>query len=139
MLPALIDNANTSFSPINIVIIPFVTLAEDLTTRTREFDIDCFRWQQLTDEEQYMERKRDAQLVVVNTNQAVTNSFIIYVESIRSQGQLKRIFIDEYHTIITDISYRKRLGQLVGLHRFGCTIIMLIATLPINMKEWFYR
>jgi superfamily II DNA helicase RecQ len=68
MLPALMDDTSTSFSPINIVIVPFVTLAEDLTARAREFGIDCFRWQQLTDEEQCVERKRDVQLVVVSVD-----------------------------------------------------------------------
>jgi len=86
-----------------------------------------------------VEWKRDVQLVVVSVDQAVTNSFMIYVESIRSRGQLKRIFIDECHTVITDVSYRERLGQLVGLHRFGCAMVMLTATLSISMEEWFCR
>ena len=43
MLPALIDDTSTSFGPTNIVIVPFVALAEDLTARAREFNIDCFR------------------------------------------------------------------------------------------------
>jgi hypothetical protein len=58
-----------------------------------------------------------------------------YIESIRSCGQLKRIFIDEYHTVIIDINYREQLGQLVGLHRFGYVMIMLITTLPISMEN----
>jgi len=43
ILPALMDDANTSFGSTSIIIIPFVTLAKDLITRTREFDIDYFR------------------------------------------------------------------------------------------------
>jgi hypothetical protein len=86
-----------------------------------------------------MEWKRDVQLVVVSVDQAVINSFMIYVESIRSREQLKRIFIDEYYTVIIDVSYCERLGQLVGLHRFDCIIVMLITTLLISMEEWFYR
>ena len=68
MLPAFMDDASTSFGPTSIVIVPFVALAEDLTARAREFGIDCFRWQQLTDEEQCVERKRDVQLVVVSVD-----------------------------------------------------------------------
>ena len=139
ILPALMDDANTSFGSTSIIIIPFVTLAKDLITRTREFDIDYFRQQQLINKEQYVERKRDAQLVVVSVNQAVTNSFMTYIESIRSQGQLKRIFINKCHIVITDISYRKRLEQLIELHRFDCTIVMLITTLLINIKKQFRK
>ena len=43
MLPALMDDANTSFGLISIVIVPFVALTEDLIARAREFGIDCFR------------------------------------------------------------------------------------------------
>ena len=62
-----------------------------------------------------------------------------YVESIRSRGQFKRIFIDEYYTVIIDVSYRERLRQLIGLYRFGCTMIILTTTLPISIEEWFRR
>jgi hypothetical protein len=64
---------------------------------------------------------------------------MIYVESIRSRGQFKRIFIDECYIVITDVSYRERLGQLVGLHRFSCAMVMLTAMLPISIEEWFRR
>ena len=51
ILPAFMDNASISFGLTNIVIVLFVVLVEDLIARVREFDIDCFRWQQLIDEE----------------------------------------------------------------------------------------
>jgi hypothetical protein len=60
-----------------------------------------------------------------------------YVESIRARGLLGTMFFDESHTIILDVGYRERLGLLVGLHRYGCPLVMLTATLPVSMEGWF--
>jgi superfamily II DNA helicase RecQ len=47
------------------------------------------------------------------------------------------MFFDESYTIILDVSYRERLGLLVGLHRYGCPLVMLTATLPVSIEGWF--
>jgi hypothetical protein len=36
-----------------------------------------------------------------------------------------------------DIGYRAKLGELVGLRRFGCPLVLLIATLPVVLEDWF--
>lgn len=36
-----------------------------------------------------------------------------------------------------DISYRAKLGELIGLRRFGCLIVLLTATLPVVLEDWF--
>ncbi|VTT56147.1 unnamed protein product [Fusarium fujikuroi] len=52
---------------------------------------------------------------------------------------LEWIFLDECHTVITDVGYRERLGQLMGLHQFRCLLVMLTAILPISMEAWFWE
>lgn len=118
----------------SIVVVPFVSLVQDLVMRARELGIDCTEWKSDIDRE---ERQRDARLVVVSADVAVSEGFTVYVESIRARGLLERIFLDECHTVITDVGYRERLGQLTSLHRFGCPLVMLTATLPISMEAWF--
>ncbi|EXK24343.1 hypothetical protein FOMG_18921 [Fusarium oxysporum f. sp. melonis 26406] len=134
MLPAFMEDERGKGGPVSIVVVPFVSLVQDLVTRARELGIDCMEWKSDIDRE---ERQRDARLVVVSADVAVSEGFTAYVESIRVRGLLERIFFDECHTVITDVGYRERLGQLTGLHRFGCPLVMLTATLPISMEAWF--
>jgi superfamily II DNA helicase RecQ len=137
MLPAAAENVGLG-SPTSIVIVPFIALADDLVARAQEFGIDCIRWRSQAETERD-ERERDAGLVVVSADVAVCEEFTSYVESIRIRGLLRRIFFDECHTIITDVNYRKRLGELAKLHCYGCPMVMLTATLPVCMEQWFRK
>ncbi|KAF7538557.1 hypothetical protein G7Z17_g12604 [Cylindrodendrum hubeiense] len=136
LLPALLEEEGGPGGSMNIIVVPFVALAEDLVTRARDFGIDCMRWRSEVEEER-TERQRDARLVVVSADVAVSEAFMAYVESIRARGLLGTMFFDESHTIILDVGYRERLGLLVGLHRYRCPLIMLTATLPVSMEGWF--
>ncbi|KLP13772.1 Uncharacterized protein LW94_3354 [Fusarium fujikuroi] len=134
MLPASMEDERGKGGPVSVVAVPFVSLVQDLVLRAGELGIDCMEWKSDIERE---ERQRDARLVVVSADVAVSGEFTAYVESIRVRGLLERIFLDECHTVITDVGYRERLGQLTGLHRFGCPLVMLTATLPISMEAWF--
>lgn len=50
---------------------------------------------------------------------------------------LKRVFVDECHTIVTDAGYRERLGRLKELYRYDRPVILLTATLPPRLERWF--
>jgi superfamily II DNA helicase RecQ len=65
------------------------------------------------------------------------DEFQEYVGRLRDRGLLRRIFVDEAHTVIMDVSYRQKLDQIKGLHRYGCPVIALTATLPGVMVPWF--
>ena len=60
-----------------------------------------------------------------------------YVDGLRERGLLGRIFIDEGHTVIMDVSYRRSLVKLKGLHRFDCPLILLTAIMPPTLEKWF--
>ncbi|KAH6953657.1 P-loop containing nucleoside triphosphate hydrolase protein [Fusarium avenaceum] len=134
MLPAFMEDERGRGGPVSIVVVPFVSLVQDLVIRAGELGIDCMEWKSDIDRE---ERQRDVRLVVVSADVAVGEGFTVYIESIRARGLLERIFFDECHTVITDVGYRERLGQLTGLYRFGCPLVMLTAILPISMEAWF--
>ncbi len=76
--------------------------------------------------------------MVVSADVAVSAGFMSYVESIRARGLLDRIFFDECHTFVMDVGYRTSLGLLVGLYRYGCPLVMLMATLPVKMEKWLW-
>ncbi|RKK92452.1 hypothetical protein BFJ70_g17774, partial [Fusarium oxysporum] len=80
MLPAFMEDERGKGGPVSIVVVPFVSLVQDLVTRARELGIDCMEWKSDIDRE---ERQRDARLVVVSADVAVSEGFTAYVESIR--------------------------------------------------------
>ncbi|KJZ69995.1 hypothetical protein HIM_10606 [Hirsutella minnesotensis 3608] len=131
MLPAILRDGGTS-----IVVVPFVALAEDLVTRALDMGVDCVEFKtSLGAGRESMARA--ARLVAVSADVVSNGEFSAYADGLLSTGLLRRIFIDECHTAITDISYRRKLGELKGLHRYGCPVIMLTATMPVVLEDWF--
>lgn len=133
MLPSTLQSEE---GRVSIVVVPFVALIDDLVTRAREIGIDCLRWQPAA--RQGREHpQRVPQLLVVSSDVADTTEFKVDTDRLRAQDRLQRIFVDECHTIIMDVGYREKLEQLRGLHRYGCPVILLTATLPVNLEGWF--
>ncbi|KXJ85269.1 hypothetical protein Micbo1qcDRAFT_186716 [Microdochium bolleyi] len=123
---------------VSIVVVPFVALIDDLVSRARSFGIDCVRWRAAEEEgREAGSLARVAGLVVVSADQASNYEFCNYADALRSRNLLRRIFIDECHTIIMDIGYRERLGGLKGLYRYDCPVVLLTATLPVQLEGWF--
>jgi superfamily II DNA helicase RecQ len=131
MLPALVEEWGTT-----VVIVPFAALIDDLVVRACKSGIDCIRWAagRLQGRELPM---RVARMVVASADMEGVEQFRDYMGSLRDRKLLQRIFVDEAHTVIMDVSYRKNLDQIKGLHRYGCPVIALTATLPGVMVPWF--
>ncbi len=121
---------------VSIVVVPFVALIDDLVTRAKEAGIDCLRWASAAAQARE-HPQRLPQLLVVSADVASTDEFIVHADMIRARGRLRRIFIDECHTVIMDVGYRRRLEELRGVHRYGCPVILLTATLPVRLEGWF--
>lgn len=133
MLPAMLADGGTS-----IVVVPFVSLADNLLTRALETGVDCVQFKpSMSAGRECMSRA--ARLVIVSADIVSNAEFSTYADGLLAAGTLRRIFIDECHTTITDISYRPKLGELKGLHRYGCPVIMLMATMPLVLEDWFRR
>ena len=131
MLPALVEAWGTT-----VVIVPFAALMDDLVTRACKSGIDCIRWRpgRLQGRELPM---RVARLVVASADMEEVEQFRDYMGSLRDRKLLRRIFVDEAHTVIMDVSYRKKLDQIKGIYRYGCPVIALTATLPGVVVPWF--
>lgn len=131
MLPAVLADGGTS-----IVVVPFVSLADNLLTRARAMGVDCIQFKtSLSCGREGMPRA--PRLVIVSADIVSNAEMIAYTDGLLAAGLLGRIFIDECHTAITDASYRRKLGELKGLHRYGCPVIMLTATMPVVLENWF--
>ncbi|KAL7940041.1 hypothetical protein V8C42DRAFT_349789 [Trichoderma barbatum] len=121
---------------VSIVVVPFIALIDDLVARAREFGIDCLQWRP-ADVEGREHPQRVPQLLVVSADAVGRTEFEAHADMLRARGNLRRIFVDESHTAITDVDHRKRLGDLCGLHRYGCPVVLLTATLPMPLEGWF--
>ncbi|KAL9563895.1 hypothetical protein ACKAV7_011930 [Fusarium commune] len=131
MLPAVMQDTG-----ISIVVVPFVALMDDLVARATDMGVDCIRYRSsMNSGREGMPRA--ARLIVVSADVVSSAEFCGYVDGLSCTGLLQRIFVDECHTVIMDIGYRAKLGELVGLRRFGCPLVLLTATLPVVLEDWF--
>ncbi|KAK2684950.1 hypothetical protein QWA68_016472 [Fusarium oxysporum] len=131
MLPAVMQ-----LTGISIVVVPYVALMDDLVTQATAIGVDYIQYRTSISAGRE-EVPRAARLVVVSANIVSSDQFFGYADGLLCAGLLKRIFINKYHTVIMDISYRAKLGELIGLRRFGCPIVLLTATLPVVLEDWF--
>jgi superfamily II DNA helicase RecQ len=133
MLPSMMESERGGVS---VVVVPFVALIDDIVRRARDLGIDCLRWASAAAQARE-HPQRVPQLLVVSADVAGTDEFVVHADMLRSQGRLRRIFVDECHTAITDIEYRERLKALGGVRRYRCPVVMLTATLPVRLERWF--
>ncbi|PNH58043.1 hypothetical protein VD0002_g9477 [Verticillium dahliae] len=103
----------------SIVVVPFEVLMEDLVGRVTAFGVDCLQYGSA------LSAGRDgppraARLVVVSADLVGTLAFLAYADGLLHAGLLQRTFVDECHTVITDIGYRAR--GAAGLTPFRVSI-----------------
>lgn len=103
MLPPLVEVWGTI-----VVIVLFAALMDNLVTRVYKSGINCIRWRvdRLQGRELLM---RVARLVVASADMEEVEQFRDYMGSLRDRKLLRRIFVDEAHTVIMNVLYRKKL------------------------------
>ncbi|KPI44936.1 ATP-dependent DNA helicase tlh1, partial [Cyphellophora attinorum] len=121
----------------HIVVVPFVALKGDLITRMRAAGVTVMVWRSRVEGEEPL--TATAPVVVVSADSVNSESFRMYVEQVRARGRLGTIFVDEAHTVITDVSYRVALRDLGELRRYGRPLVLLTATLPPTLVSWFHN
>lgn len=131
MIPTMADRFST-----DIVVVPFVRLLDDLVRRARLAQIPCFVWQPEAIFDRY-QPDYQARLIFISADMVNNKQFLIYVDTLRARKALRRIFIEECHTLITDIDYRQNLGALSTLYRFDYPLVFLTATLPPSFEPAF--
>jgi superfamily II DNA helicase RecQ len=82
MLPASVSTG------VMIVVVPLVTLHENILDRCREMGITAVEWNSARPNEA-------AQIVLVVPESAVTEAFDGFINRLRASGRLDRIVIDE--------------------------------------------
>lgn len=130
MVPAIMrDGGGTS-----VVVVPFAALMADLVDRAKQMGVDVIEFRPSTNSKRES-LPRAARMVVVSADTVSNPGFLAYVDGLRADRLLRRIFIDEAYTAITDVSYRVKLIELKRLTRFESLIILLTATMPVTFKR----
>ncbi|EXA31534.1 hypothetical protein FOVG_17156 [Fusarium oxysporum f. sp. pisi HDV247] len=131
LLPAYCANDNGGTT---IVIVPLISLRDDLHGRCAKSEIGTYIWKS-------REGHQIAPIVFVTPESAMTKEFGDFVNGLQARCALDRVVVDECHTIL-DSTARFRpqmmeLGQV--LNEWGVQKVFLTATLPPGEVERFCK
>ncbi len=108
---------------VTVVIIPLITLRQDLIRRYTEQGI---KYQQYNRGDQIYKRLYTVpSLVFVDINTAVISTFIIFVKQLSNIDRLNRLILDEAHLVIIALDYRENLGLLIILRQIPYPLVYL--------------
>lgn len=125
MLPASVS------SGVSIVIVPLVSLREDMKARCDRLGIACVEWNSRRPHEW-------AQVVLVTPESAVGEAFGHFINRQQCMGRLDRIVVDECHVVLDSLQgWRGRMLALRNLVRCETQLVYLTATLRPNEEGQF--
>lgn len=121
-LPASLPGARAT-----ITVVPFRALAKNLLFRCQHLGLDCTHWTS--------SNQRQARIIIVSADTAVSEAFLTFVSDLQAQGKLGRICFDECHVPLISGSYRRRLLHLDRLRSIPCQIVLLTGSLPPRLED----
>jgi superfamily II DNA helicase RecQ len=125
MLPASVS------SGVTVVVVPLVSLREDMKARCDKLGITCVEWSSGRPHEW-------AQVVLVTPESAVGEAFGHFINRQRAMGRLDRIVVDECHVVLDSLQgWRGRMLALRGLVTVETQMVYLTATLRPSEEEQF--
>lgn len=124
MLPAWCSVDGTT-----IVVVPLISLRQDIQQRCQQLQISCAAWDS-------QQQPDSAQIVLVTPEAALSSSFSTFLNRLRAMQQLDRIVIDECHVVLNDQkNFRPKLQRLRELLRLETQMILMTATLPPSLEN----
>ena len=116
--------AASSREGVSIVVVPLISLREDLRDRCSQAGIRCAEWDGRSP-------PFWASIVLVTPESAVTKAFSRFINQKKMMRQLDRIVIDECHVVLESTDkWRPQMKQLVEMGEKGTQVVYLTATLP---------
>jgi RecQ family ATP-dependent DNA helicase len=128
MLPALCHPDG-----VTLVVVPLISLREDLKRRCEEIGITCREWSS--------RNPPDAAAIVLVTPEATTlDAFAVFLNRMRVTHQLDRIVIDECHILLNRReSFRPMIKNLSKLTASCVQMVLLTGTLPVSLQSELYQ
>jgi superfamily II DNA helicase RecQ len=118
---------------LTIVVVPTLSLQEDVKRRCEAAGIRCAAWSEGGT------RRYSCQIMVVIAEAAVTMAFARFIDVKRASQQLERIVIDECHTVLESTEeWRPEVRRLREMGGKGTQVVFLTATLPPTDESRFF-
>lgn len=118
---------------LTIVVVPTLSLQEDVKTRCEAAGIRCAAWSEGGT------GRYSCQIMVVIAEAAVTMAFARFIDVKRASRQLERIVIDECHTVLESTEeWRPEVRRLREMGGKGTQVVFLTATLPPADESRFF-
>jgi superfamily II DNA helicase RecQ len=91
---------------ITVVVIPMISLREDLKRRCEQVGISCAEWE-------YRRPRTEVSVMLVTAESAVSKGFQTFLIGVKAAHQLEWIVIDECHVVLDSRGgFRRKLRQL---------------------------
>lgn len=127
MLPASVS------SGVTVVVVPLVSLREDMRKRCDSLGISCVEWNSRRPNEW-------AQVVLVTPESATGMAFAQFIQRQRAMGRLDRIVIDECHVVLDSLTgWRNQMLELRNLITMETQMVYLTATLRPSEEALFMQ
>jgi len=126
----------TSFeaSEVTVVIVPLISLRQNLARRCQEHGICCREWSVP------LSSLNDLKILLVTPEALVRPEFRDVLNRLRTTNRLDRIVFDECHLLLNrDPSFRTAFLQLWELALMETQLLFLIATMSPSRKSDFWR
>ncbi|KAI7550457.1 hypothetical protein KC331_g3162 [Hortaea werneckii] len=118
---------------LTIVVVPTLSLQEDVKRRCEAAGIRCAAWSEGGT------GRYSCQIMVVIAEAAVTMAFARFIDVKRASRQLERIVIDECHTVLESTDeWRPEVRRLREMGGKGTQVLFLTATLPPADESRFF-
>ena len=90
-----------------LLIVPLVSLYGDMLRRVREMRIDHLEW--------HPGESREAGLVLVSAEAALSKDFVKYARRLIAEQKLDRIVVNECHLTVIATDYRPSIVELITI------------------------
>ena len=135
MLPAMCSMAyaGNGLPGMTVVVIPMISLRQDLRGRCEAAGISCTEWE-------YRRPRSDVSIMLITPESAISKGFQGFLTRMGATHQLERIVIDECHCVLDSSGdFRPKLQRLSELYVAECQVVMLTATLPPCEQGQFFH
>lgn len=114
---------------VTIVVVPVVSLRQDLVDRCEKVGLSIAAWDG-------SRPPYHARIIFITPESAVTLGFGRFIDEKRASHQLERIVIDECHTMLeVSATWRPKVLQLQQMAQKDVQVVYLTATLPPSEEE----
>jgi superfamily II DNA helicase RecQ len=134
MLPAFCSSEG-----ISVVVVPLISLQDDLLLRCRTMMIPATSWSSSSGATVYSSTLQP-RVIIITAESACTKGFTEFLRKLSLRAELDRIFIDECHTILDSTAdFRPKMKEVgFRLADIGVQMVFLTATLPPSEENTFF-